>query len=881
MGSIEFEGRRVRVEAGDTVASALFRHGVRTFGRSIKYHRRRGLTCLTGDCANCLVRVDDEPGIRACVTPVRDGMRVEREGGVPSVERDLLAVLDRLHPLLPVGFYSKTFIRPRLAWTVAERLIRRTTGVGRLATDVRPRISQVRHLHVEVLVVGAGVAGLSAALAAAEDGWSVAVCDEGEPGWLVAPGPTLERIRSLARAVEETPSIATLWHHAAVGIYEGPLVPLAGPERLVRVHPERVVVATGALESLPAFRGNDLPGVWLGRGAARLAGRHGLAPGRRVVLVAETPEAAEHLDALRASGSELVAVLAVDGVPAPTAGPRVFRRGSLAAAEGRRGVRRVVIQTDGLSERIACDALVLSTIRLPRDALLRMAVDPADGSSRGTVTGAGEVVAPGCSLDQAAESGARAGRGEAVLASEPSTPAFGAAGFVCPCEDVSVVDLERAWEEGWRSSEILKRYTTASMGPCRGALCGWTLPAFVMARGADALAAARTTARPPVRPVRLEELAAGVHEVVEKRTALHELHVARGAHVDWSGRWKRPFTYGDWREEHRAVRERVSLMDVGTLGKFLIGGPDGRELLERVLPCRVASLEPGRCRYVAVLDEAGYVMDDGVLCALEDGRAYLTSTSGGAARMEAWLRGWADRLDLRAYVADRTSTLGAINVAGPLARELLSRLTDEAIDASSFPYGAHRRLRVAGVPCRAIRVGFVGELSFELHHSRSRSVELWTALDRAGADLGLVPHGLDALDVLRLEKGHAYLGQDSLPDDHPDKLGLGWTVAMDKPWFVGRIALQRMRELPLERRLVGLELDGDASSLRGMPLTLDGRVVGRVTSCARSPALGRSIGLGWLRAVDGAFPAVLRAGSVEARVVRTPFYDPEGVRVRA
>lgn len=879
MAWIEFEGRQVRIEAGDTVASALFRHGVRTFTRSIKYHRRRGLTCLTGDCANCLVRVDDEPGMRSCITPARDGMRVEREGGVPSVERDLLAALDRLHPLLPVGFYSKTFIRPRLAWTVAERLIRGATGIGRLPTGVRPRISQVRHLHVEVLVIGAGVAGLSAALSASEGGRSVLLCDEGEPGWLVAPGPTIERIRSLAEAVQRAASITTLWHHAAVGIYEGPLVPLAGPERLVHVHPERVVVATGALESLQTFRGNDLPGVWFGRGAARLAGRHGLSPGRRAVIVAETAEALEHLDALGSSGSKLVAVVASDEIPAPAAGARVIRGGAVMAAVGRRGVRAVVIGTERGSERIACDTLVLSTRRFPRDALLRMAADlPPSGEA---VVGAGEVVAPGCSLDEAEQSGALAGRGEAVPISEPPAPGLGAEGLVCPCEDVSVADLERAWEEGWRSSEILKRYTTATMGPCRGALCGWALSAFARARGADALASARTTARPPARPVRLEQLAAGVHEVVEKRTGLHDLHVSRGARVDWSGRWKRPFTYGDWRDEHRAVRERVSLMDVGTLGKFLIGGPDGRELLERVLPCRVESLEPGRCRYVVVLDEGGYVMDDGILCALGDGRAYLTSTSGGAERMEAWLRGWADRWGLRAHIVDRTSALGAINVAGPRARELLSRLTDDPVDASAFPYGAHRHLTVAGVPCRAIRVGFVGELSFELHHPRSRGFELWTALEQSGADLGVRPHGLDALDVLRLEKGHPYLGQDTLPDDHPDKLGLGWTVAMDKPWFVGRVALQRMRELPPERRLVGLELDGDASSLRGMPLALDGRVVGRVTSCALSPALGRSIGLGWLRAVDGGFPQVLRAGSAQARVVPTPFYDPEGVRVRA
>jgi sarcosine oxidase subunit alpha len=175
-------------------------------------------------------------------------------------------------------------------------------------------------------------------------------------------------------------------------------------------------------------------------------------------------------------------------------------------------------------------------------------------------------------------------------------------------------------------------------------------------------------------------------------------------------------------------------------------------------------------------------------------------------------------------------------------------------------------------------VGFVGELSFELHHARSRSVELWTSLLEAGADLGITPHGLDALDILRLEKGHFYLGQDTLPDDHPTKLGLSWVAAMDKPAFVGRTALERMGEFPLERRLVGLAFD--VKPPRGVPLRAGEDIVGRVTSCARSEALGRSIGLGWLRSIDGEFPSTLQAGAATATVVPTPFYDPEGARLR-
>jgi sarcosine oxidase subunit alpha len=348
--------------------------------------------------------------------------------------------------------------------------------------------------------------------------------------------------------------------------------------------------------------------------------------------------------------------------------------------------------------------------------------------------------------------------------------------------------------------------------------------------------------------------------------------------MDRSGAWTRPGTYGDTAAEIRAVRERVGVMDVGTLGKFLVAGRDARALLDWAFPLDVGAIAPGRARYLLALDEAGYVIDDGLLAALSDGRFYLTTTSGGADRMEAILRNWIDRLQLHVHLVNQTAQLGAINVAGPHARDLLTAVSDDDLRRAALPYPGHAAITVASVPCRAIAVGFVGECSYELHHPRGRGPELWDALLAAGRTWDIRPHGLDALDVLRLEKGHFYLGQDTLPDDHPAKLGLGWAVAMDKPDFVGKRALERMQELPLERRLVGLRFDGTPQ--RGAPLTVDHRIVGRITSCAASASVGAPIGLGWLRAVDGAFPETLRSGAIGATVSPTPFYDPDGGRMR-
>ena len=881
MGTLDFEGRPVPIVEGDTVGAALFRAGVRTFTRSLKYHRRRGLYCVTGDCPNCLLHVDGVPGVRACNAEARDGQHVRRETGWPSADRDLLSVTDRLHRLLPVGFYSKTFIRPRFAWPVAERVIRRATGVGRLPTDAAPAATTLRHLRVDVLVVGCGVAGLAAAVEARRRGATVLVCDEGRLGEKVPPGEVRDRLEVVA-AEARAAGVDVRERTTAIGIYEGPLVPLVGGGETTHVEPGRIVVATGAVETHAVFRGNDLPGVWLGRGAARLAGVHGLAPAARAVVAAGTTEAAEHTRVLREAGVEIAAVVVAPGAAVPS-GPEGVERveGVIVEALGRGRVSGVVADVAGERRRWACDALVMSLDLAPRDGLLRMAGEEP-------VVAAGDAARPGCSLAEAEESGRAAvanGDGSKTERHGTREPAvaepqpIGDEGYVCLCEDVGAKELAAAWEEGWRSSEILKRYTTATMGPCQGSVCGRLLARFVAERRPGETASARTTARPPARPVALEDLAAGVDEVMDKRTSLHGRHLDLGAKLERSGSWIRPYHYGDAREEYRAVRERVGLMDVGTLARFLIAGPDATELLDRVFPCRVDDLSAGRSRYLVALGEAGYVMDDGLLCALGGGRYLVTSTSGGADAMEAWLRDRADRWELRAHVVNQTAMLGAILVAGPRSRELLAALAGDAVADGTLPHMRHAEIAVGGVACRAIRTGFVGELAVELHHPRSRGVELWDALLAAGAELGVRPFGLDALDLLRLEKGHLYLGQDTLPDDHPAKLGLGFAVAMDKPAaFVGKVALGRMAQEPLERKLVGLRFD--ATPQRGAPLEVDGRVAGRVTSCGRSDVLGMEIGLGWLRAVDGFFPDHLRCGAATATVVRTPFYDPAGERLR-
>jgi sarcosine oxidase, subunit alpha len=885
----DFEGHAVSIREGDSVASALYRHGLRTFTRSFKSHRRRGLYCMTGDCPNCLLNVDGMPATRSCCTPARAGMKVARETGRPSAEVDLLAINDALHPLMPVGFYYKTFIKPRFVWPIVERIIRRATGLGALPVGRAAAPKPARHLHPDTLVIGAGVAGLAAAHAAGERGDSVVVCDEHAIGDKLAPGPALARVEALRAALRAQPGVQLFERAAAVGIYEGGLVPVAAQDELLQVHPGRIIVATGAVEAHAVFEGSDVPGVLLARGAARLAGRHGIAPGRRAVLLATTREGIEHVATLRNAGVEIAAAVVPPALAAQLpAGIEVLPGATLVRVRGQKQVRGVQLRSaTAARHEIRCDTLVVALGVSPRDALLRMA---AELPLPITPIGAGEVVDPGCSLAAAEASGEQAGRGEVhahAAAADATLPEIPARGYVCLCEDVRAEDLEQAFIEGFRSAQILKRYTTTTMGPCQGALCGGLLAAFVRARTGSSAPAARTTPRPPARTITLESFAGAAHEVVEKRSALHQRHLELGAKLARSGSWFRPYHYGDWQAEYRAVREAVSIMDVSTLGKFLVAGADAAALLDRVYPCRLDNLATGRSRYALMLGETGYVFDDGLICAETEGRYFVTTTSGGASGVEAWLRNWADRWQLEVHIADQTAALGAIVVAGPRARALLASLSSDALDNASFPYMAHRNLRVAGIPCRALRVGFVGELAYELHHPRSRSVELWDALLHAGKPMDIRPHGLDALELLRLEKGHIFIGQDTLPDSTPAKLGMGWAVAARKPRFIGKTALARLAQIPLERRLVGLAFErGAAAPEPGAPLFDAERIAGRLTSCMESPVTDCAIALAWAYANAGrfasSFEARLASGArVRGSVVPTPFYDPDGAKLRA
>jgi sarcosine oxidase subunit alpha len=449
-------------------------------------------------------------------------------------------------------------------------------------------------------------------------------------------------------------------------------------------------------------------------------------------------------------------------------------------------------------------------------------------------------------------------------------------GVVCPCSKVTVDDLQMVWDKGFQHLELVKRASLCGTGTCQGSVCLPHLRAFVTAKSGRP--AAPFTGRPASRQLTIAEAAADMHLDPFRRTALHDEHIALGARMDRFGGWWRPWNYGNFLDEYWAVREGVSLGDVSTLGKMVVSGPDVVAALERLYPTTIHDIRPGRSRYVLLLNERGHLIDDGMVCrevtADEQPRFVLTFTSGGASFAEAWIRDWIETWALDVHVLDRTLALGAINVTGPLAGELLQRVGVD--DPPRFLQHVHAH--VAGVPCHVMRLSFTGEASFELHHPRTQSVELWRTLMDAGRDLGVRPHGLQALFALRLEKGHVIVGMDTELDSTPRRLNMEWAVKLDKADFIGRTALIRTSDLDDRRRLFGLTMDGPAP-IEGAPIWVDGEIVGHVTSSFDSPGLGRTVMLGWQK--HGAFADSVTIDGRRAVVTATPFYDPQGARARA
>ena len=908
-----FNGQTIEALEGDTIGSALAASGIDTISRSFKYHRRRGLFCCSGRCPNCLVQVGHEPNVRACTRRVTEGLEVTAQNVWPSLEFDLLSLVGLGSLFMPVGFYYKTFIRPQALWPLYEAVIRRLAGLGKVYKDTPEAPYHKEYLHTELLVVGAGPAGISAASAADKAGCAVLLLErESEIGGHLRYSGDPALLNSLTHQLADS-SVKILTGTPAISYFEDHWVGAATDEKLFKIRAKAVVFATGAYQQPSIFENNDLPGIFLGEGALRLLRLYGVLPGSTAVIATASEDGWETAQALREAGLQVIVVDERSGPEGQfstllvEAGVTVHWNSFITAAEGRKRVESVQL-SDGSA--IVCDTVIMASGWTPDSGLVYQARGslqyqderrehlPAglpDGIyTAGRLTG---VHHSDLCQEQGKQVGARAaaalGYGKAKkgkkLAAEPPRTGERLAracprkSFVCLCEDVTTQDLEQAVYEGYNSIELLKRYSTISMGPCQGAMCSRnSISLCARANGQSVESTGRTTSRPPAVPVKLGVLAGQKMEPV-RYTPMHSYHAEHGKMMT-TGTWMRPEHYGSVQNEVRAVRNSVGMIDVSTLGKLRLQGPGVPDFLNKIYTNKWSKLAIGRVRYGILCNDEGVVLNDGVTARLdqEDWLMTTTSTASGSIFefLQWWLQsGWGEGV----HLVNQTDGWAAINVAGPRSREILAQLTDTDLSNEAFPYMACRQLQIRDIPCVAMRIGFTGELSYEIHCPASYGRALWDLL----LEQGITPFGVEAQRVLRLEKGHIIVGQDTDATSDPIGAAQAWAVKLDKDDFLGKRALSKITAEGSPHSLVGFVLEDRREPLpEGVQCVdeLSGQVIGWVSSCKYSPTLEQVIGLCWLPspiAEDGeSFQIRCRGQLYQGRVHEGAFYDPAEVKLK-
>jgi sarcosine oxidase subunit alpha len=942
-----FEGHSYHGFAGDVLSSALWANDVRMLGRSFKYHRPRGVYSLANHDINVLVEDGERTNMRGDVLLISPGLEVRAVNTFGGLQRDRLRVTERFSRFLPVGFYYKGFHTPRRLFPFYENQMRKVAGLGQVNPANQPVASPKDYAFCDLLVVGAGPAGLAAAIAAAEQGVDVLLVDEqprlgGSLAWQqTGESSSRELLSDFVGQIESFPNLRVRTSTQAAGCYADHWIALIDERRLTKLRAKAMLVAAGCYEQPAVFGNNDLPGVMLGSAAQRLIHLYAVKPFDRAVVLTANREGYRVALDLHEAGVEVAAVVDLRAeVEIASFASRVndlkieIHNGHIVSeatpAADKVGIGGAIIcpfDEDGKprvdsKRHLDCDGIAISVGWMPNVGLAYQAggrfrysehveqLVPDDlppslfiaGRANG-VSDLQDQIADGrrSGLLAAAQLGRFTGEiPDAPIHQEmpPSHPFpivshAKKKNFVDLDEDLHLVDFENAHQEGYDNIELLKRYTTVGMGPSQGKLSNMNA-VRILARlnGASINETGTTTSRPFHHPVPIGHLAGRRFHPL-RRTPIHNWHEQAGAEMVHAGNWLRPEYYrgGETRDdciltEAQNVRNNVGLIDVGTLGKIQVSGPDAVRFLEHIYTGRFAKQQVGKLRYGLACDETGVIIEDGVVARLSDDRFYITATSSGAATFYRELQRWALIFGMDVVLANATGHLAAMNVAGPHSRQLLQELTDLDLASDAFPYLGVGEGQVAGAPAVFMRVGFVGELGYEIHVPASYGLHVWNSLMTAGEPLDIRPFGVEAQRLLRLEKGHLIVGQDTDALTNPFEADVAWAIGKKKPFFVGSRSLEIAKQKPLTRRLVGIRFP---STYRGpLPeechlIIANGEITGRITSIAHHSTLGQPIALAFVR------PDMTKAGTVvrirvkdeslvEAKVAALPFYDTNNSR---
>lgn len=977
--SFKFDGREYSAYQGDTLASALLANGVQLVGRSFKYHRPRGVIGIGVEEPSAMVRLRTgaraEPNIRVTEVELYDGLEATSQHCWPTLSLDFGALINLLSPIFPAGFYYKTFMWPASKWMLYERFIRKAAGLGRSATEHDPDTYSKSYEFCDVLIVGAGPAGLTAALNAANSGARVIIVDESSEagGRLRFDDESIDGVSAdqwviqTSRRLSTMPNVQFRLRTTAFGYYDQNMVaavervadhvnqPAQGQvrHRLISIRASQVVLATGAIERLIPFGYNDKPGVMLASAVRGYARKYSVVCGKKIVVFTNNDSAYATVAALRDVGASVVTV--VDSrlhSPGKDAleqlGDAKLMQGSVVlTTKGFRSVKAVEVgrlngqeSSSIKSQTIGCDLLCVSggwtpTVHLFSHAQGKLKFDNEIGAFvpgeekpsihlAGSITGAfslSECLMQGnqAGLESARQAGLKVVESGGVLPDVPeqSTAAMQplwkvpstkkrSKRFVDIQNDVTVEDIELAHSEGYISVEHLKRYTTLGMGTDQGRTSNINgLANLALLRESEIPSVGHTTFRPPYTPVSMGALAGGEcgkHLSPVRRTPLHEWHVSNLGLMQNSGAWQRPAYYARTGErmqdaifrETRHVREKVGITDVSSLGKIDVQGRDAAEFLERIYINRWKSLPIGRCRYGLMLREDGFVFDDGTSTRLSENEFYMTTTTANAGPVLEHMEIYAQTVwpELHVHLTSISDQWAGMALAGPFSRDVLSVLIgEEAASNDSLPYMGVSSTTIADVPVLVFRVSFSGELGYEIHMPSKQAEFVWETVLDAGRPWDIAPYGLEAMTILRIEKGHVVSAELNGRTTAAD-LGFGRMMKTEGDYVGRRLAERSALVANGRKQLVGIKSIEGSPIPRGAQITPErsqgnpAQSSGYVTSACYSPNLEQEIGLALIADGPQIHGKTMYASSpltgreVPVEVVHHIFLDPQGERVR-
>ncbi len=957
-----FDGRALVGLEGDTLASALLANDIRLVGRSFKYHRPRGILSAGSEEPNALVTVGhgagQEPNVRATTLELSEGLKARSQNRWPALGFDLMAVNDLAAPFLGAGFYYKTFMWPRKFWErVYEPLIRRAAGLGALSGKANADKYEKAWAHCDLLVIGAGPAGLMAALTAGRARADVILADEDvrTGGRLNAETHAVDGIAGRDWAAEVTAELAgmenvrIMTRTTVTGAYDqgtyGALEKLApevaaraGAPRACfwRIVARRAVLAAGAIERPVAFANNDRPGVMLAGAVRAYVNRWCVSPGQRVAVFGNNDDAHRTAADLLDAGVHVAALVDARHDAASDLDVPFYPGAQVCNTEGRKGLEAVSIATDRGVEKVQADCLGVSggwnpTLHLTCHMNGRPVWDEAIAAfvpQEGMIPGlqaagacAGEFSTAACLRGgvAAAEAALKAlGRKRAQVEFPGAenracdiSPLWAVPGkgraWLDFQNDVTVKDVMQAATENFRSVEHMKRYTTQGMATDQGKVSNvGALAVLADVTGRAIPETGTTTFRPPFVPVPIAAMGAGAQGkgfAPERFTTSHDACIERGAPMMEAGLWYRPSYFparGErtWRQacdrEVKMVRAAVGVADVSTLGKIDIQGPDAGAFLNLVYTNTFSTLKPGRVRYGLMLREDGHVMDDGTSARLGVQHFLMTTTTAAAGQVMRHLefvhQCLVPEMDVR--MVSVTEQWAQFAVAGPKARALLDDVLDTPVKPADWPFMSCGAVSIGGIDGRLFRISFSGEEGYEIAVPARYGESLFRGLVEKAEALGGGPYGMEALNVLRIEKGfitHAEIHGRVTAFD----IGMQRMVSAGKD-CIGKAAATRPGLMDESReQLVGLKPVGVVKELVAgahlfnagdEPVRMNDQ--GYITSVGFSPMLGHFLGLGFLKNGRARHGEKVRMvdrmkGSATLCEVQDPVQvDPDGGRMR-